>query len=283
MNQQQALETKVLRAVSEGFRLNALKLPSLPEVAAQVQAIAADPYASVDDLAGAILRDAALTARLIRIANSPLLRGRVEVRALPQAITRLGIYYVRDLVIALALEHAFEPRTSAVRQMLQRIWRRSKDVAAISHVLARHRTMLPAEQALLAGLLHLIGALPLLAAADEGARIPMDPVDLFVVIESHHAQIGGRILRQWHFREEIAAVPETYCEHLRQGGGDGPDLIDVVAVANLLAAPFEGHVYDLPDWSAFPAARRLGLSSATDFYSSETMQADLQRSMNLFS
>ncbi|MBL6749727.1 MAG: HDOD domain-containing protein [Nevskia sp.] len=282
MNQHYALESKVMRSVNEALRLNALKLPSLPEVAGQVQAIAADPGASIDDLAGAILRDAALTARLIRIANSPLLRGRVEVRTLPQAITRLGIYYVRDLVIALTMEHAFEPRSSAVRQMLQRIWRRSKDVAAICHVLARHRTLLPAEQAMLAGLLHLIGALPLLASADEDAQAPVDPVDLFVVIEAHHGQIGGRILRQWHFRDEIAGVPEAYREHARPGG-EAADFADVVSVANLLCAPFEGHVYEIPDWGSYPAARKLGLASAADFYSSEQMQLDLQRSMNLFS
>jgi HD-like signal output (HDOD) protein len=282
MNQHQALECKVIKSVNEALRLNALKLPSLPEVAGQVQAIAADPAASIDDLAGAIMRDAALTARLIRIANSPLLRGRVEVRTLPQAITRLGIYYVRDLVIALTMEHAFEPRSTAVRQMLQRIWRRSKDVAAICHVLARHRSMLPAEQAMLAGLLHLIGALPLLAAADEDVRTPVDPVDLFVVIEANHGELGGRILRQWHFRDEIAGVPEHYRDHARAGSAVA-DFIDIVAVANLLCASFEGHVYETPDWALFPAARKLGLGSPADFHTNEQMQMDLQRSMNLFS
>ena len=279
---QQTLERGVLHVVAEGFRLNALKLPSLPEVAVQVQAIAADPNASVDQLSSAILRDAALTARLIRIANSPLLRGRGEVRTLPRAVTRLGIYYVRDLVVALALEHAFEPRSAAVRQTLQKVWRRSKDVAAISHVLARHRTMLPPEQALLAGLLHLIGALPLLAAVDEQANPNTDAATLAALIEAHHAAVGSRILRDWHFSDDIVSVPEGYCDHSRSPEG-GAELVDVVAVANALCSPFDGHVSDLPEWDSFPAARALGLASASVFFSSEPMQLELQQSMQLFS
>ncbi len=280
MNEQQTLEQKALDAVAEGFRLNAMKLPSLPEVTAQVRAVGNDPDATVEDLAREILRDAGLTARLIRVANSPLLRGRMEVRTLQQAITRLGFYYVRDLVTALALEHAFEPRTSPMRQLQQRISRRSKDVAAIAQVLARHCTGLAPEQALLAGLLHFIGALPLLAALEDQQLERFDANTLFKLIESRHAEIGTSLLRQWRFPEDIASVPEAYLDTAKNSA-QAPSLADVVAVASLLARPLETPGQEPPDLSGLPAAHKLGLVSASDFYGSDAMQIDLEKCMGL--
>lgn len=278
--QLQTVEIRALDAVAEGFRLNALKLPSLPEVTAQVRAVAADPRATVEDLAQQVVRDAALTARLIRVANSPLLRGRMEVRTLSQAITRLGFYYVRDLVTALALEHAFEPCSNATRQLQQRISRRSRDVAAVSQVLARHCTGLAPEQAMLAGLLHFIGALPLLAAVEDEQLARADSKALFAMIEKRHAEIGGRILRHWHFPEEIAAVPEAYLDATRVGD-NMPDYADIVAVACLLSKPLEQIGQEIADWGDFAPARRLGLENAAAFYSSDEMQGDLQKCMGM--
>ena len=279
MTQMRSLEQQALESVAEGFRLNALKLPALPEVTAKVRAIAADPDAGVEDLAREIMRDAGLTARLMRIANSPLLRGRMEVRTLSQAITRLGFFYVRDLVTALALEHTFEPRSETTRRLHQDISRRSKDVAAVSQVLARHCTSLPPEQALLAGLLHYIGALPLLAAMDDAAAAQVDVKALAELIEMLHAEVGSQILRHWRFPEDIAAVPMAY----REPGRDGtkPDYADIVAVACLLARPLSEA--QAQAWEDFPPARRLGLNAPDEFHQDEAMQIDLQQSRSMLS
>lgn len=270
-----SLEETVLDAVQEGFRLNAVKLPTLPEVTLRVREVAADPDAGVEELAAEIVRDAALTARLIRIANSPMLRGRVEVRTLSQAVTRLGFYYVRDLSTALALEHTFAPRCEVAKQLMDRIGRRSREIAALSHVLARHCTALPPEQALLAGLMHFVGALPLLVALHEHDAGGVDPDELFSLIERRHSGIGSTLLRHWRFPEDIASVPATY-----RGDRDGDgaaDYADVVTVADMLCQPRER----VPDLAEVHAARRLGLGSADDFYNCDAMQIDLQRSAGL--
>jgi HD-like signal output (HDOD) protein len=279
MGEQCLMERDALEAVAEGFRFNAMKLPALPEVTQKVRAIAADPESSVEELAAEILNDAALTARLIRVANSPLLRGRQEVRTLPQAITRLGFYYVRDLVTAFALEHAYVARTAAVRQLQQHIARYSRDVAAVSQVLARHCSELPPEQALVAGLLHFIGALPLLAAVDEAQIGHFEATEAMAMIERHHGEVGAALLRHWHFPEDIACVPESY-----QASADEEEalrLADIVAVASLLSRTLDGPVEARPDLAALPAARKLGLEDAGTFYDCEAMQIDLQKSRGL--
>lgn len=279
MKEQQVLEQKALESVAEGFRLNAMKLPSLPEAGEQVRAIGNDPDATVEDLAQAILRDPALTARLLRVANSPLLRGRMEVRSLPQAITRLGFYYVRDLVTALALEHAFQPRTQTIRQLQRNISRHSRDVAAVAQVLARHCTELAPERAMLAGLLHFIGALPLLAAVEEQHLDASDPAAILRLIEERHAGIGASLLRLWHFPEDIASVPEAYRDG--SAGSEEPDLADIIAVATLLARPLDAPHQPPPELEGSAAARKLGLGKAAEFYESDAMQIDLEKCRGL--
>ncbi|HZR35225.1 MAG TPA: HDOD domain-containing protein [Nevskia sp.] len=276
MQAARTLEEMILDSVQEGFRLNAVKLPTLPEVTLRVRQVAADPEAGVEELAAEIVRDAALTARLIRIANSPMLRGRIEVRTLPQAVTRLGFYYVRDLATALAMEHTFEPKCDVARQLMKRIARRSREIAALSHVLARHCTALPPEQALLAGLMHYVGALPLVVALHEHDGGSADADELFNLIERRHSGIGSTLLRHWRFPEDIACVPAAYRDAGREGAGD-PDYADVVTVADMLCQPRER----VPDLGAVAAAQRLGLRSADEFYTNDAMQIDLQRSAGL--
>jgi HD-like signal output (HDOD) protein len=260
MKQPATVEQRVLQAVLDGVRFNAVKLPSLPEVAMRVRSAAANPDVTVEHLATEITRDAALTARIIRVANSPLVRARSEIRSLPQAVLRLGIDYVRDLVTAFALEDAFEPRNPMVRRVLREIWSNSKEMAALSSALAQRSRKVPADQALLAGLMHSIGALPLLAAVDEQQGIQIDPTVLMTMIEEIHGDLGGTILRAWRFPEEIACVPEQYRDPCRPHTGEA-DLVDVVSVANVMLK-FSGASGDrVPLLQGMDAVKRLGLEN----------------------
>jgi HD-like signal output (HDOD) protein len=263
MKQPVAVEQKILQSVLDGVRFNAVKMPSLPEVAMRVRAAASNPNVTVDFLAVEIVRDAALTARIIRVANSPLVRARAEIRSLPQAVLRLGIDYVRDLVTAFALENSFEPRSPVVRRVLREIWAASKETAALSSVLAQRSRKVPADQALLAGLMHSIGALPLLAAVDEQAGMEIDPGVLLTMVEEIHGDLGGTILRAWRFPEEIARVPEQYRDPCRPH--DGPaDLVDVVSVAHVMLK-FAGASADrMPLLTSMDAVKRLGLDNDPD-------------------
>jgi HD-like signal output (HDOD) protein len=258
-----AVEQKILQSVLDGVRFNAVKMPSLPEVAMRVRAAASNPNVTVDILAVEIIRDAALTARIIRVANSPLVRARAEIRSLPQAVLRLGIDYVRDLVTAFALENSFEPRSPVVKRVLREIWANSKETAALCSVLAQRSKKVPADQALLAGLMHSIGALPLLAAVDEQAGMQVDPNVLGTMIEEIHGDLGGTILRAWRFPEEIARVPEQYRDPCRPHEGPA-DLVDLVAVAHVMLK-FAGASDDrMPLLVGMDAVKRLGLENDAD-------------------
>ena len=95
------LADKVQRDLVQAIDNDDLVLPTLPEVAMQIRRAAEDPEISVSNLSKVIGRDTALSARLIKVVNSPLLRATQEVTDLHTAITRLGVNYSSNLAIGL--------------------------------------------------------------------------------------------------------------------------------------------------------------------------------------
>jgi len=104
------LADKVQRELTRAIENDELILPTLPEVALQVREAAEDPDVSILALSKVIGNDAALTARIIKVVNSPLLRTNREITDLQMAISRLGINYTCNLATGLAMEQMFRPR-----------------------------------------------------------------------------------------------------------------------------------------------------------------------------
>src|SRR5699024_10873415 len=118
--------------------------------------------------------DPALSARILRVANSPLLRARREIEGLRGAVARLGIDYTCNLVTSLAMQQLFQATSDAIDQRLRQAWSRATEIAGIAHALARHYTSLRPDQATLAGIVHRIGVLPILTHADEQRQLLRD-------------------------------------------------------------------------------------------------------------
>ena len=72
-----------------------LPLPTLPEVAIKVRETVDDDNATIRDIADIINTDAALSARIIQVANSALYRGISTADNVQMAITRMGLNTVR--------------------------------------------------------------------------------------------------------------------------------------------------------------------------------------------
>lgn len=119
------LAEKVQQDLVEAIDNDDLVLPTLPEVALQIRKAAEDPDVSISALSKVIGRDAALSARLIKVVNSPLLRATQEVTELHTAVTRLGINYSSNLAIGLVMEQIFHARSEVVEQKMRDVWRKS--------------------------------------------------------------------------------------------------------------------------------------------------------------
>jgi HD-like signal output (HDOD) protein len=245
-----------------------LMLPTLPEVALQIREAAEDRDINVSELSKVIGRDIALSARLIKVVNSPLLRGSSEVTALNTAITRLGVNYSCNLAIGLVMEQIFNARSAVVEQKMRDIWTTSVQIAGIAYELCRHSDSgLKPDQAALAGMIHQIGALPILIYAEEHNELLSDPICLNHVIDRIHPLIGERILKKWDFPAPLANVPEC-CLHLHRDPGPA-DYADIIQIASLLNQPArEGApISSLDSW------QRLGLGDLPPLSHDELVSA----------
>ncbi len=241
---------------------NRLVLPTLPEVALKVRDVVDDEKSSIGDLVKIIENDPALSARLIQVANSPLFRVGRQIESVDAAVSRLGMRMVRDLTTSLVMKQMYQATTDATDRRLRALWEHSTEVAAICHALAAQFTKLNPAQALLAGLTHDIGALPILTKAEEHPELLQDEAALDAVIRELHPRIGAAIMASWNFPQELVEV----AAHHEELGRNSPqaDYVDVVIVANLQAHLDSSHPDAAVDFSKVPAFAKLGLSSETN-------------------
>ena len=271
------LTQQVRDEILEAIASDKIVLPTLPEVALQVRETAADPNVDAQKLDNVIKNDAALTARIIKVANSPLLRARNPIEDLKMAVMRLGIDYTANLATGLAMQQMFQATSDTVDAYMRDVWTRSTEVAGISHVLCRHYTKLKPDQATLAGLVHKIGVLPILTYAEDNRRLLKDIAALDQVIETIHPQIGRKILETWDFPEELQMVPEEHINFDRKA--DTVDYADIVMVANLQSYIGTDNPLAQMDWTPISAFQRLGLDPEVNAHEAEDLSEDMEAAM----
>ncbi|SET51450.1 MULTISPECIES: HDOD domain-containing protein [Marinobacter] len=255
-----------------------LILPTLPEVALQVRDIAESEDSSIMDLVRVISNDTALSARLIRVCNSPLFRGSRAIENLNMAVSRLGMAYTSNLAMGLAMEQMFQATSDMVDKRLRANWQTSTEVAGICHVLAQQYTRLKPDQATLAGLVHMIGVLPILRYVED-QDVQISSIMLDNVIDELHPRIGTSILKRWDFPEDLQMVPLEYQNYQRQVAS--ADYADLVMVANLQLLAGTDHPVNEMDWSTISAFDRLGLDPNANLNDEEDLNAQMEAAMAL--
>ena len=265
-------EKQFLSDLNAAIDSNKLTLPTLPEVALRVRDAVEKEMSSANEIANIIASDAALSARMLQVANSPLYRGRVTIDNLQMAVARLGVRLVRSLVVSLIMQQMFQATSDLLDAKFHKIWEESVQIAAISRVLSYNLSHLDKEQAMLAGLIHNIGALPILAMAETRDELIQDEAELDRVINALSPQIGQRILKMWDFPESLIKVPANFLNLQYESGGDG-DYSDIVLVARLQANLNADNSTDVTN---VPAMNKLGLEPEVNFIEIEGVAEDIQ-------
>lgn len=238
---------------------NQLVLPTLPEVALKVRDTVEDENVSTRQVADVIGSDAALSAKLIQVANSPAFRGRSPIEDIMTAVARLGFTTTRDIVTGLVMRQMFQATSDVTDKRLRQIWEHSTQVASISQMLAKNFTQLKPDLAMLAGLVHDIGALPILVRAEDMPELLDNEAELDELIQELHPRLGKLILDSWHFMPEISAVAAEH-EDLSRDSGENIDYVDVVQVANLQAYIGSDNPLGKTDLNSVPACVKMGLA-----------------------
>jgi putative nucleotidyltransferase with HDIG domain len=253
------IKERILSELIDELENDKLVLPSLPEVALKVRDTLDDPNANSKTAAKVISTDAALSAKLIQVSNSPLLRGSTHVDSVEVAVTRMGNTMVKNCVNSLIVQQMFQPTTEVTDRLFRNFWQHSTEVAAISHALATFARLKP-DQAMFAGLVHDIGALPIVKRAEDMPELLENEALLSEVICTLHTTMGEHLMRKWDFPEEIVRVVVEH-EDIQRDPGGAPDLVDIVIAANLQSYFGKDHPLAKIPWNEVPAFARLGLDT----------------------
>lgn len=104
-----------------------------------------------------------MAIRIVQIVNRPIIRGSTTINNLRDAIVRIGMMKTHDIVISLAISQLFKSELGLLKTQLMKLCAHSIEIAAISYAIAEQYSPLHAEKLLLAGLLHAIGSIPVIA------------------------------------------------------------------------------------------------------------------------
>ncbi len=271
----------LLPELQQAIESDRILLPTLPEVALRVRDAVERESATVRQVADIVATDAALSARLLQVANSPLYRGRVPIDNLQMAITRLGTRLVRSLVVSLAMRQMFQATSPGLDHAFRQTWERSVEVAGIARMLSKTQAQLDPEQALLAGLIHDIGALPVLTLLEQkGMDLDNRTFD-FLLTELSPA-VGGMILKKWDFPAPLVAVAENFHNFAYQGGPEA-DYVDLVIVARLQSLSGSSHPDAALDWNDIQSFAKLGLGPEIEVVEMEGAAEEISEVKQMFS
>jgi putative nucleotidyltransferase with HDIG domain len=268
-------------------------LVSLPGVGMRVNEMVSDPACSASDIGKVISQDPALTARLLRIANSPAYGLSTQVDTVSRAVAVIGIKRIRDLVLATSTINAFEGIPNELVTM-ENFWRHSLYCGLAAHLLAEQRKMKNAETLFIAGLLHDIGQLVIFRKAPQEAKQALllsieGPDELALhkteqqILGFDHAQVGAELLRHWHFPDLLVECVEFH--HAPGQAQKFPVETALVHIANSIATLAEiNSVSEGDAVQTDPAAWTVaGLGKETIEATVRATQAQFAAAKNLFS
>lgn len=228
----------------------------------RVRAAVQDPDCDANEVAHLIQADPVLAARLVQAANSPLYGVQTPINTCKGAVMFLGLGTTRDLVLAYTLRELFHTTSSLLQQRMRALWQHSVLVGAVGHVLAGMTPGLDKDRALLAGLLHDIGALPVIHYAAHEPALARDAALLDEAIAALRGQVGAMVLRQWKFGNETVAIA-LEAEDWQRDPAAQAEYTDVIVIAQQLLLSEEQperleHTTQLPAWHKLARGRLNG-------------------------
>lgn len=248
-----------------------LLLPSLPEVALKIRDVVEDEDTTIDEIVDILSQDGAMSARLLKVVNSPLYPSSMPIDDLRTAVTRLGIKLVRDLVMNLAMRQMYQPTSTIMENQFRKAWSTSVEVASIAQMMSMSVIQgISKEKALLAGLIHNIGLLPILLKAENDDALFQDETALNALIQELQGPVGAMILQSWNFSGDlIDVVKESYNFNYDHEGT--ANLVDLIQFTLLQGGFIDGE-HEPEDWSQIPAFAKMGIDVEVNVIEDEENQ-----------
>ncbi len=244
--------------VKEAVSKENYEIPLLPHIAAQVLKMANDPKAGIPEIETLVKQDQVIAAKIVKTANSPFYRGVATIVSLRDAMSRIGLRSLKDIVFGLGLQSKVF-KVKGYEETLNTIWNHSVACAAICQHLAK-KLNLDAEHAFLSGLVHDIGKPVLIQVVSQFEEMEkkkiidkakkefrmIDPktvqvpgiVDILlpIVFNEYHATVGALVAARWKLPNSIIEVIQHHHDYTK--AKEAKTMSTIVYTANLLCHHF---------------------------------------------
>jgi len=222
------------------------EIPTLPGLFRKIVAVIGDDRASAKDLASIISDDQALTAKVLKLANSAYYGSFKQVSTVEQAITIVGFNEVKSASLSITVFGKFSKKIPM--ETLARFWVHSLASATAINAIGGRGQELGVEKMYIGALLHDIGKLALhvllgedyLTLLNQAARESCPVLEMEKrVLACHHAQVGEWLAQKWHFPQDLKELI-AYHHHPFRGELRQPKTVATIYLANDLAKRFVG-------------------------------------------
>lgn len=238
---QEALKKPLVNKDPETLVRSITKVASLPTIYTKLDEAIHDPRKSNKDFSRIISEDTAMSARLLRIANSALYNFPSKIETVTHAITVMGTNQLRDLVLASSVINFFKNVPEELVSM-ESFWRHSIACGVTARIIATLRRETNVERYFVAGLLHDIGRLIMYmefpAAMSEVFQFCSDNEVLMHkaekdLISFDHARLGGLLLKAWQLPDRLEEAVAYH--HAPQNAKRFPVEAAVIHVSDIVA------------------------------------------------
>lgn len=266
-------------------------LPAMPHVAAKVLELSSDPDTSADRLQQVISDDQAMTARILKIANSAMYACSRRIKTLSEAIVMLGFNSIRSLVVTSAARNLYSTGNARMGLKERLLWEHSIGAAFACRLFAERKSPALREEAFLAGLMHDIGKLVLNLQVperfEEVVQIVYNENREFHETEQElmgfdHARVGALLVNKWKLSPLLEEVIGLHHDDTAITA-DRPLLLHL-DLANRLCQKLGIGFQETPDLDlcSCDANRHLGFTEADVADVAQKLQQTLEVEMEVF-
>lgn len=228
-----------LKTTVKGQVLSVKDLPTLPTVLDEVTRLVEDPDSSTEQIAKAISMDQVLSAKVLKMVNSPIYGFPGRISSIQHALVLLGFNVIRGIIISTSV-------FDIMVQNMKGLWEHSLGCATACTIVARHAGFEEPEEFTVAGLLHDLGKVVTAVQLPElhariGETVKQKDLTYFKaekdVMGFGHDRINAWLARHWHLPGNIREGMSHH--HHPETAQLYPDTAAVVNVGNFLVRVFE--------------------------------------------
>lgn len=224
----------MLEDIARELSAGDLVFPTNFDAVIALRKILQDPQLSIGDLSHALALEPLISAKLIQRANRQAGQDK-QIVDLQTAIAALGLKTARNCAMSIVMAQLLGARGMAeLSGMANALWEHSIRSAATARVIAARCTRINPDEAMLAGMVHDLGAFYMLYRAAQYEELRQRPESIRFLMIDWHESIGIALLNALGLPEGIVAATEDH-DHPRPPPLPPRNLRDIVYIANLLA------------------------------------------------